>query len=396
MTDRPPTPPADPPRGPLGEEPRVLVEACELAVRGPDPERWRRITVLAAILSPRSVDILDEALRDWPDAIRTAPHSWGVPIPPVADPPYCPPALRIARRLEIVHRPLTPDDLQRLLACEHLQRLRALTLFDNALDPRSIAVLSGAQLPALRELSIGGHDIDDAGVRVLANARTLSAIVTLGLPANGLSDTSLQWLASSTALAGLSVLDVPENRIGDDGLAALARSRLAAQLRSLDLAGNDIGPAGLTALFQSAELPRLEHLRLALNHAGDDGVAALASSRARFTSVNLSENRITAAGVRTLTSGPAFAGLCRLSLAYNPLGPEGALALATTPRLPALRALDLSGTGIGIAGALAILESAHLPLRALELRDLGIDDDGARRLLSSGALSRLDSLDLGR
>jgi hypothetical protein len=51
---------------------RLLDQALRLASQGTDSERWRRITVLAAGLSPAQVDALDQALRDWPDASSSA------------------------------------------------------------------------------------------------------------------------------------------------------------------------------------------------------------------------------------------------------------------------------------------------------------------------------------
>ena len=55
----------------------------------------------------------------------------------------------------------------------------------------------------------------------------------------------------------------------------------------------------------------------------------------------------------------------------------------------------MAGTLIGIEGALAILTSKHFPnLTELDLRDIGIDDEGARRLAATEGLQRLEVLDL--
>jgi len=323
---------------------------CGSRARAPTPSAGDASTSWRPACPRRRSTHSTQALGDWPDAIRLAARDWGVPLPPLTSQTYCPPALRIARRLEIRHDRLTAENLEALASCEHLSQLRALLLFDSGLDLAAIAALCRSpSLGALRTLTIGGNYVDDDGAKLIAEARAFPALEQLALPSNRLTSAAMRWLTESQRLAGLSALALPENEIGDDGLAVLGRSRLLGQLRSLDVTSNEVGPDGMISLCSGGALHRLEVAFLALNRCGDDGVAALASSAARLIEANLSENRITAAGVGSLIAGAAFAPISRLSLAYNQLGTEGAMTLG---------------------------------------------DDDVRQLLAADQLARLDTLDL--
>lgn len=74
---------------------------------------------------------------------------------------------------------------------------------------------------------------------------------------------------------------------------------------------------------------------------------------------------------------------------------QGGQALAGAARLGQLRVLNMAGTLIGVEGAFSILTSKQFPhLKELDLRDVSIDDEGARRLAATEGLQRLEVLNL--
>lgn len=130
----------------------------------------------------------------------------------------------------------------------------------------------------------------------------------------------LMWLQSG-ALAGVESLVLWNGRLTDVAARALAAHPNAASLRSLDLSWNRIGP-------ESAR-----------------GVARLAERRwTELTELNVRDNEITPAGVRTLISG-AFPKLRRLGLDDNPLGVE-VLPVLRSPAALRIDSINLVGCDV--------------------------------------------------
>jgi uncharacterized protein (TIGR02996 family) len=97
-----------------------------------------------------------------------------------------------------------------------------------------------------------------------------------------------------------------------------------------------------------------------------------------------------------LLASPTLARLRALDLADNQLGDEGARALAGCAHLAGLEELYLARNAIGDGGVQALALSPHLAgLRVLDLSANEVGDSGARALAASPHLKRLRELFLG-
>jgi Ran GTPase-activating protein (RanGAP) involved in mRNA processing and transport len=142
----------------------------------------------------------------------------------------------------------------------------------------------------------------------------------LYLGGNEIRDASLAVLAGCERLSGLHCLDLHDNRFGSGGMHLLAQAPALQNLRHLWLTNNWIGDSGASALFHDdvSRLPHLERLWLNWNAVGNRGAAALARD-------------------------PARTALRDLDLRHCHIEDEGGLALARSPWLEDLEHLHLAG-----------------------------------------------------
>jgi hypothetical protein len=172
-------------------------------------------------------------------------------------------------------------------------------------------------------------------------------------------------------LPKLTTLDLALNvRMDAAAIVALAPG-LPPNLQVLDLGQCQMEVAGVAALAPRLP-PTLRVLRLSGCYIRDAGAAALAAALPRLpalTSLDVSSNALTAAGLRDLVRvlPPTFQ---ELYLDRNRLGFEGAAVIAAElPRLPALRVLKLYKCNIGDEGIHALIPAVrgHSELRFLDL-----------------------------
>jgi Leucine-rich repeat (LRR) protein len=196
-------------------------------------------------------------------------------------------------------------------------------------------------------------------------------------------------LAAAPVLARLDEVDFTNSKLGDKGLIELCKSPHLGQLRALVLNSCGITDAGLNELA-ATHLPVLERLEL-------------------------SDNKLTAAGIQALVRSPLATTLRHLDIGANDIGPNGFVG-ANMPKLEVLNAgvCELGDAGVAkllaskTLPALANLELGHndltkktcaalastsLPIRSLQLGGIAAGPDGAKQLAK---LPKLLALDLSR
>jgi hypothetical protein len=262
-----------------------------------------------------------------------------------------------------------------LAAAPGLTDLRAFAAVDGLLD--------GPVLPRLRRLSLYGNQ----KVEPLAASPAVQGLRELRIRTGARSAATL---AASAHLGALEVLDLSFAKFGDDGARTLVGpdSRLSS-LRRLELLGCALGP-GAGEAFGASRLP-LAHLGLRSNGLGDDGVRGLARGEHRWTTLELTANRVTPAGLEALLCSPTASALSSLTLQGNPVGDDGARVLAD--HAPAsLRQLDLSRCGLSSDGVVRALSSPGIAgIARFSMTDTPLDPRAAAAI---GALPRALHLNL--
>jgi uncharacterized protein (TIGR02996 family) len=170
------------------------------------------------------------------------------------------------------------------------------------------------------------------------------------------------------------------------------------RLRHLDLDQNGLGSAGIKTLLASPHLAGLQSLNLAFNDIGVPGAGALASARhiSRLNWLELWSNYIGNEGIAALADAPHLANLSYLGLLFNKIGDPGALALAQSTTLIHLTCLGLQSNCISDAGAEALAFSPILEtVTDLRFSDNMIGDIGLAALAESPHLRQLRSLYIG-
>lgn len=155
---------------------------------------------------------------------------------------------------------------------------------------------------------------------------------------------------------------------------ALAKCKWLLRLRALDLKGS-----GLSHHFDPAPLigsPYLANLT-ALGLGGEDD-----------------NGHLDIHGIRALVASPHLGRLESLDLSGNWLNAEAFAHFLTAANLPALRTLNLRSVGIGDEGAVALAAVPWVSrMKVLDLAKNGIGDSGARAL-AAAPLASIENLDL--
>jgi uncharacterized protein (TIGR02996 family) len=217
-------------------------------------------------------------------------------------------------------------------------------------------VAASPLLASLRELRLPRTQMNGAALDTLLGSPNLAHLHTLDLGYNSLDGNGLGRVAKATTLPRLRRLFMPSCRyIGTEQMAAFLAWPQAGRLTTLDLSENWLSAAQAAQL---ADSPRMAGLRV----------------------LNLSHNYLRSAGVVALASSPTFANLRRLHLRDCHFDIEGALDLASSPHLRGLTFLEVSTNSIGERGARALAESPNLAGCRIDLRWCGLSDEAAREL----------------
>jgi uncharacterized protein (TIGR02996 family) len=238
---------------------------------------------------------------------------------------------RVARlRVVRLHRPLPGKvSLDSVLTSPHLANLRCLDLSRCALE--GVGPLADApHLSNLRELNLSGCRIDGEGLQALARARGLPRLAALNLDQGLFSAEVLREFAHSPLMGQLRWLSVKglqrpvvgrqepalqeDMRVGDTAAELFATSPRTAGLVHLDLGNQCITDAGLRTLAESPHLANLMTLRLWNNEIGD---AVLWNAA----------DPLRSAGVSALVLSEHLQRLVTVDLRSNPLPRVAQLAL---------------------------------------------------------------------
>lgn len=228
--------------------------------------------------------------------------------------------------------------------------------------------------------------------------RAWPLVRSVSLARHGLGPEDAWCLARQRSMACVTQLDLSGNHLRTEGARYLARSPHLGALRLLLLQGNDMDAEGLVWLSQSQSSFALTLLELGSNDINDEGLRALCGSALLDSLEQLSlsvswryQRRhwspITLEGWRALLRRGA-PRLRRLDLSGHRIGAQGVVELAHSGALPKLEELDLSYVrDLDSQSLFALLAAEGLPhLRKLTLRGGARLDPNSvasmRRLLS--------------
>jgi uncharacterized protein (TIGR02996 family) len=300
--------------------------------------------------------------------------------------------VRNLRELGLINAPLR-GALTDLAASPHLEGVRALSvgrcrLGNDGLD----ALLRGRLAANLTSLDLADNELGVGALARLAGWEGSSRLERLVLSEHvpG-ADDAIAFAAGDWS--GLHELILCLFRAGNNGLEALARNHTLSGLRDLIVIfENDLRWA---PLLTSENLTNLERLMIGRAVASAD-LRDLAAGPLLPHLHALWFYAPEAAGVVSLLSSPASAGLRELSLHGEVDDARRvATALADAQHLTNLRKLTLTQMPFGVEGTRALAGAAHLAgLVHLNVGSCGLDAECAKALAVSPHLNHLRKLDM--
>jgi uncharacterized protein (TIGR02996 family) len=265
--------------------------------------------------------------------------------------------------VEELHLAAIPlPNLDGLIACAGLSRIRKLVLSEGAIGMTAERLLASPHLGGLNEFHLGSQMSTGATEAAVVRSPAFARLRAFGCR-------NVRW--PERLLTEMLQLRRPPRLAKLD----LARSGLA--LNPFDAAFSD-KRALFEELFAADIVKEVEALDLSENHLGPAGVESLAEARLpRLRSLALRQVRPEERGLRALLSSDRIAELRSLSLAGNNLGPRAAELIVHADRLESLRVLDLSENRLGDAGARLLAAARSLDgLLLLDVSENGISEAG--------------------
>lgn len=260
------------------------------------------------------------------------------------------------------------------------------------------AVLAGQRWrhrPLCTSLSFFAQRMSHQDLDRVLNNPVLAQFTHLGFSNCRFDPQAARLLAASPHLGGLTGLDLGGgNNIGDDGLEALTQAPWFAQLEHLDLWSSGVGAAGMRALAD-APMTRLRHLKVSHNKLRAAGAIALAQAQRWPALEQFEAHGILCgdAGATALAAAPWLAQLKSLSFSRNALTASSAAPLAEALR--AAQRLQYLHMDVNSVGGDSVLDLTEIKtLRFLSLKECGIDDQWAQKAAQSQALGDLRELTL--
>jgi uncharacterized protein (TIGR02996 family) len=160
--------------------------------------------------------------------------------------------------------------------------LRALSLHNQQLGPKTAHLFHSWSFANLRELDLPHNALENAGVSMLASSPTLANLRTLNLSHSKTLVPGVEALSKSTFFPLLESLnldsyDSSKDAVGPDAASIIAKS--ATSMRSLSLVNGRIKDRGLTAIAESEALQHLEELNVYNCLHSPAGAMAIAKSK---------------------------------------------------------------------------------------------------------------------
>ncbi|HLL25502.1 MAG TPA: TIGR02996 domain-containing protein [Kofleriaceae bacterium] len=314
----------------------ALVEPRAFRVLAVRPDAWFTADSIGRVLAWGMPDLRELDLSGCDVSVNGArilanlPTDLGVHFEGyVAPPPFAPGQLRV---LVLENAQIGDEGARILFAADHLAALETLDLTRCRIaEVETLAALRDAPaMRSVRRFSLAGNNALGEHVGVLADWGAFGALTSLALPQSTTVDafarlfrepsTSLRALALASAkelarapglfdaAVAFTRLDLGTTSLGDDGFRALVAAPSTRHLLHLRVNGCSLSDRALDALVASP-LDRLVTLDLSSNKLTDAGLRTLAAwpGLAHVTHLRLGNNRkLTAAGIRTLRESPHF------------------------------------------------------------------------------------------
>lgn len=262
--------------------------------------------------------------------------------------------------------------------------LRVLDLSDTVFGRRNTQALLKAPWPRLEALLLSGtRGLQSPKLIEFAGRSDLPKLRALDLRGHRLTKAASIAILSGIATQ-LDRLNLSETGLTDAHLTQQSAVELPAT--ELNLSNNRISDAGLLALSRNLKAPRLRRLNLSGNSLSRVSIDAIFEAWPTLQILELSRCGLKAPAGTALASATPCA-LAWLNLAGNMLGDEGVAALCQGD-WSALLGLDLSTNALTDASAASLANAPSLPrLARLELTQNEISGDGRASLSASSHLS---------
>jgi uncharacterized protein (TIGR02996 family) len=244
-------------------------------------------------------------------------------------------------------------------------------------------------LPMLRELRLAGREFDARALSVLLRAPGLKNLARLNIERVTIGPQVIEALATAPALGALRRLYLENVPAG--GVAALAASRTL-HLSALRLIASTVGKDDLRALGESQLRAPLEELIL-WRSLEADAIGQLDDRFTRLQRLTIGVCPLRDPGVQVLAR-TKLPHLRELALVDVKLELPGARALAASGALARLERLELGHNELGMDGLREILAAIGPSLRELSLPGMTLDLPGIRLLAGCPALGALVRLDV--
>lgn len=265
--------------------------------------------------------------------------------------------------------------LWRLAEWPHLARLRRLDFAHGRFSPEEVQqhLTEAPGAAHLTELAFAFDSLSQSGLAALAASELFARLSVFELRTSALLPALMvDALGAAREPGVLDRVCLQDNGIGRDDAAHLFALPALRNVRELDLSDNPLTAHGVRALAES-DVPRgLRALNLSRTRPGVPGVRALLAKRAAsaLRALDLSDNALGPVAARAVAGCDALRGLKCLNVSHNPLGDAGADALADAPALAGLLELELRDAQLTDEGAEALAASPHLgSLLRLDARD---------------------------